>query len=105
MGTLFAVSFDLGRLETAGTPVPVLEEVEHESRSALAQVDFSGTSSPPGILLYRSGGAGGQPLIIQWLDGAGRVTPLLAKPGYYATPRLSSGGSRLVLQASGDIWI
>jgi len=34
---------------------------------------------------------------VQWLDGAGKIQPLLAKPGRYQEPSLSPDGSRLAL--------
>jgi serine/threonine-protein kinase len=100
-GTLFAAPFALDRLEVRGTPAPVLEEVAYESRSGSAQFDFS----PAGMLVYRSGGAGASQVTVQWLDGDGKALPLVAKPGDYATPRVSPDGSRLALALKGDIWI
>ena len=43
--TLFAVAFDLDRLEVRGTPVPVLEGVG-DGGFGSAQIDFSGTLIP-----------------------------------------------------------
>jgi transposase len=48
-GTLFAVPFDLARLEIRGTPVPVLEEVAYESiyqQAPLFALDFLPPYSP-----------------------------------------------------------
>jgi serine/threonine-protein kinase len=100
-GTLFGVSVDLGRLETLGTPVPLLDEVAFESRYGSTQLDFSQT----GMLVYRSGGAVANLVSVEWLDGNGRSQPLLAKPGEYETPRLSPDGNRMALSLSGDIWV
>ena len=103
-GTLFAVLFDVDRLEIQGTPVPVLEEVAYNGRFGSAQFDFAGSSSGPGTLLYRRGVAGAALVTVQWLDSAGKASPLLAKPGDYEKPRLSPGGNRLALVSGGDIW-
>ena len=105
-GTLFAVAFDLDRLEVRGTPVPVLEQVAYNPAFGSAQLDVSQT----GMLLYRSGGAGGGGLVtVQWLDSNGKTQPLLAKPGTYARPHVSPDGQRVALEisegASRDIWI
>ena len=54
-GTLFAVPFDVDRLEVHGTPAPVLDEVGYNGVVGSAQFDFSQT----GTLIYRGGGAGG----------------------------------------------
>ena len=104
-GTLFAVPFDADRLEVHGTPAPVLDQIGYNAQVGSAQLDFSQT----GTLIYRSGGAGGGLLTVAWLDGAGKVQPLLAKPGAYVNPSLSPDGQRLavnVVEGSGtDLWV
>ena len=104
-GTLFAVPFDVDRLEVHGTPAPVLDQVGYNTAQGSAQLDFSQT----GTLIYRSGGAGGGLLTVAWLDGAGKAQPLLAKPGDYGRPSMSPDGQRLALEVtegSGtDIWV
>jgi Tol biopolymer transport system component len=104
-GTLFAVPFDVDRLEVHGTPAPVLDQVGYNAAQGSAQLDFS----QAGTLIYRSGGAGGGLLTVAWLDGAGKTQPLLAKPGNYGRPSLSPDGQRLaveVTEGSGtDIWV
>jgi Tol biopolymer transport system component len=104
-GTLFAVPFDLDRLEVRGTPAPVLDQVGYNAGVGSAQLDFSQT----GTLIYRSGGAGGALLTVAWLDGAGKAQPLLAKPGAYGRPSLSPDEQQLavdVTEESGtDIWL
>jgi Tol biopolymer transport system component len=105
-GTLFAVPFDVDRLEVHGTPAPVLEQVTYNAAQGSAQLDFSTT----GTLIYRSGGGtGGGLLTVAWLDGAGKVQPLLAKPGNYGRPSMSPDGQRLALEVPGgsgtDIWV
>jgi len=103
-GTLFAVPFDVNRLEVHGTPAPVLDQVSYSPGVGSAELDFSQT----GTLIYRSGGTGGGRgfLTVAWLDGAGKVQPMLAKPGAYARPSLSPDGQRLALDVSGtDIWV
>ena len=51
-GTLFAIPFDLDKLETRGTPVPVLDDVMYAANSTgAAQFAFS----PSGALVYRKG--------------------------------------------------
>ena len=86
-GTLFAVPFDVDRLEVHGTPAPVLDQVGYNAATGSAQLDFSQT----GTLIYRSGGAGGGLLTVAWLDGAGKTQPLLAKPGAYGRPSHVAG--------------
>jgi serine/threonine protein kinase len=107
-GTLFAVPFDLNRLETRGTAVPVLDDVAYQPlTSAPAALDFSNA----GTLIYRRGSAGGSSrlMTVQWVDQTGRKEPLRAKPGIYTSPRLSPDGKRLALVvtegAGQDIWV
>ena len=73
--TLFAIPFDLNRLETRGTAVPIVAPFE----SADDLFDLSTT----GTLVYRAGSLARYMTTIQWLDASGKRTPLLAKPGYY----------------------
>ena len=99
-GTLFAVPFDVDRLEVHGTPSPVLEQVGYNATYGWAQFDFSQT----GTLIYRSGEAGGGLLTVQWLDATGKTQPLLAKPDSYQRPQLSPDGNRLAISTT-DIWV
>ena len=109
-GTLFAVGFDLNELQMRGDPVQVLDGVAHSTVSASAQLDFSGTPSGPGTLLYRAGEAlGGDLVTVQWMDSTGTLQPLLAKAGNYSRPSFSPDGRRLSLEvvtgSTRDIWI
>jgi Tol biopolymer transport system component/predicted Ser/Thr protein kinase len=100
-GTLFAVPFDLDRLEIRGTSSPVLQEVEYNVEEGYAQLDFSKAPSGHGTLVYRNGGAQRAGLVtVQWLDGAGKTQPLLARPDAYLYPRLSPDGQRLALSTT-----
>jgi serine/threonine-protein kinase len=93
-GTLFAIPFDLDRLETHGTAVSVLDQVAHDTQSDAAQFDVSRT----GTMVYRRAtGSGMRMMTVQWLDGTGKAEPLLAKPGVYEEPHLSPDGRRLAL--------
>jgi Tol biopolymer transport system component len=103
-GTLFVVPFDLDRLQVSGAPSPVLDRIGYSGITGSAQVDFS----QRGTLIYRSGETGGGLFTVQWLDGAGKVQPLLDKPGAYGRFSLSPDGQRLALEVVGesgtDIW-
>jgi Tol biopolymer transport system component len=100
-GTLFAVPFDVDRLEVHGTPAPVLDQVGYNATQGAAKFDFSQN----GTLIYHSGGAGGGLFTVQWLDAAGKTQLLLAKPDAYMRPMLSPDGSRLAISTSSDIWV
>jgi serine/threonine-protein kinase len=89
-GTLFAVAFDVSRLEIGGTAIPVLDDVSYASTFGYAQVDFSQT----GTLVYRT--ATGQ-VNAAWLDRSGKADPVISDSGRYRAPRFSPDGRRLVL--------
>jgi len=97
LGTLFAIPFDLGRLETRGAAVAVLDDVEYEPLDYSAHFDISRN----GTLVYRKGSAAGSRgatgPAVQWLEGDNKKTPLLAQPGWYGTMRLSPDGKRLAV--------
>jgi serine/threonine-protein kinase len=109
--TLFAVPFDLDRLQARGTAVPVLDDVAYSALSGGAQYDVSGS----GMLVYRKGGGSTAQATatIQWLtpntDGATKKKPLRSKPGLYISPRLSPDGKRLAMmvmeQGTTDLWV
>jgi serine/threonine-protein kinase len=90
--TMFAVPFDLERMEVRGTAVAILDDVAHDPISNGAQYDVSDT----GTLVYRRDV--GSSATVQWLDATGALEPLLARPAaYLGTPRLSPDGKRVAL--------
>jgi serine/threonine protein kinase len=109
--TLFAVPFDLDRLEARGTAVPVLDDVAYQAMSGGAQFDVSRS----GTLVYRKGGGSTAQAMatIQWrtpgTGGAGKKEPLLSKAGIYISPRFSPDGTRLAMmvmeQGATDLWV
>ena len=104
-GTLFAVPFDLQRLELTGQPAPILEGIVTNPGVGGAQFSFSET----GNLVYVSGGAGAQNVSIYWMDREGKFTPLRETPAGYYNPTFSPDGRRLALDIydgkRGDIWL
>jgi len=104
-GALFAVPFDLKRLEVTGQPTPILEGVVASPGVGGAQI----SSSDTGNLVYIAGRAGGQNVSIYWLDHEGKFTPLRETPGDYHNLAFSPDGKRLALEISDgkrlDIWV
>jgi len=104
-GTLFAVPFDLKRLEATGQPAPILEGVVTSPSVGGAQFSFSET----GNLVYVAGGTAGQNISIYWMDHEGKFTPLRETPGAYYDPAFSPDGKRLALEIfdgkRSDIWV
>jgi eukaryotic-like serine/threonine-protein kinase len=103
-GTLFAVPFDLKRLEATSQPAPILEGAVTAPIFAGAQFSVSET----GNLVYVAGRSGGQDLSIYWMDRAGKFAPLRETPGNYYNPAFSPDGKRLALDIVDakrrDIW-
>ena len=113
-GTLFAVPFDLKRLDVTGQPTPILDDVVTNPGNAGAQFSYSET----GNLLYVAGGRVIQNLSVYWMDRQGKFTPLRETPGAHLTgalpwwapaPAFSADGKRLALQIRDakrtDIWV
>ena len=94
-GTLYAMPFDLEQLAVRGVAVPVLDDVSYSPLFGYAQLDVSET----GTLVYRRGAESGLS-VVDWIDRAGKRTPLLAKPGRYAWLRLSPDGHRFAITAT-----
>jgi serine/threonine-protein kinase len=104
-GTVFAVPFDLTKLEITGTPAPVLQQVTSTPIEGGAQLAFSNT----GLLAYVRGGPVVPTYPIVWVDREGRTSHLLDEQAAYANPRLSPDGKRLALTVfrdnNWDVWV
>jgi serine/threonine-protein kinase len=104
-GALFAVPFDLKKLQVAGSPAPVAQNVFWNSTEGAAQVSFSAT----GVLTYLHGGPEAPKYPVVWVDRQGGTTKLLDEPGAYGNPRLSPDGKQLALtvlrDGNFDIWV
>ena len=105
--TLFAVPFDLERLEPRGTAVAVVNDVAYDEIANVAQYDLSEN----GTLVYRSNsGRDLSPSTIRLVDAQGKEETLLAKPArLLGAPRVSPDGKRIALTiqdgANQDIWV
>ena len=86
--TLFAVLFDLGKLEVTGGPIPVIEGVMRSAATTgTAQFSFS----KDGTLAFAPGiGRSDQHLL--WIERSGQASQLTDKTGIFSTPRLSPDG-------------
>src|SRR5713226_9255939 len=92
-GSLFAVGFDLDRLEVRGAPASLLKDVAGDSLTAGGQYVVARN----GTLVYLSGKSSTADWPVAWMDNTGKTHPLLAAPGSYYTPRFSPDGKRLAL--------
>jgi serine/threonine-protein kinase len=103
--TLFAVPFDLGRLEVTGSPAPVVQDVSWDVAHGGAQFGFSET----GRLAYVGGDNTLPEYPVVWVERNGSRSSLWEERGSYANPRLSPDGTRLSLtvlrDGNWDIWV
>jgi serine/threonine-protein kinase len=103
-GTLFAVPFDLDRLEVTGTPAPAVKRVTTNSLTGGAQF----TVSTNGMLAYLPGESVGAGNPIQWMDHAGKTAPLRAETANWINPRFAPDGHQLAIELREEpphIWI
>jgi eukaryotic-like serine/threonine-protein kinase len=102
-GTLQAVPFDPARLETRGTPVPIVRGVETTvNGGVLAVVAADGT------LAYVPGSAAGTPRTLVWVDRHGQEKSIAAPPRPYLLPALSPDGAHVAVFANDqerDLWL
>jgi serine/threonine protein kinase len=103
-GTLRAVPFDLTRLETYGTSVPIERNVVTTANGAVDAV-----VAGDGTLAYVAGGTVSLPTgTLVWVDRKGSETPIMAPPRMYVHPRLSPDGTRVAVFAADqglDLWM
>jgi Tol biopolymer transport system component/predicted Ser/Thr protein kinase len=105
IGTLFAVPFDLGRLEITGTPFPVVENVSADVTTGAGQFAVSKN----GTLAYLPGQGNLSDRMLAFIDLKGGVSTLPVAEHAYVDPRLSPDGRRIALGIQSgkdfDIWV
>jgi serine/threonine-protein kinase len=94
-GVLFAVPFDLRRLEVTGGPVPIVEGVRRSvgGVTGAAQVSISDTGSA--IYIPGAAGLSSAQLDLALVDRNGAVEPLKLPPASYDTARVSPDGKQV----------
>jgi serine/threonine-protein kinase len=95
-GVLYAIPFDLERLEVSGSPVPVQQNILSEDTDGTAPYDVSAN----GTLVFISGTPQAPTHNIAAVDRRGRVLPIHLEPRFYRRLRLSPSGNALAL----DVW-
>jgi len=103
-GHVFAVPFDLQRLEVTGPPVPIIDRVSRLINAGSAQFDVSAN----GTLVYLAENLGDvQPM--RWLTRDGRIEPLEIEALDWSNPRVSPDGRRIALDVfdgtQTDVWV
>jgi serine/threonine-protein kinase len=105
LGSLYAVPFDLERLETTGPAVPAVEGVS--ANAATGGVQFA--AAEDGTLVYVPGAVVEGTIPIHWMTRDGKSSVLRKAGMGWAEPRFSPEGQRLALAVSDgkqeDIWV
>jgi serine/threonine-protein kinase len=103
--TLFAMAFDIDRMEATGSASPMVQGVTANSGNGGSQVSFSSN----GTLAYVSGVIGVPEYPVMQMNRQGVTSPLWDEPGTYANPKLSPDGRRLSLSVlrdgNWDVWV
>ena len=102
-GALWAVAFDLLRMETAGTASPVVSQVV-TLPTGTAEFDIA----RDGTLVYVLGEAEAAPRTLVWVDRQGHEQVIAAPARPYVAARLSPDGTRVALEIEdqdNDIWV
>jgi serine/threonine-protein kinase len=100
-GALYGVAFDPARLETRGSPVPLLDDLAADTVNGGGQFDVSRT----GTLVYLAGKGTPQTWRAAWLDSSGKPQPLSLSAGQFEVTRISPDGRKLSFQNVGDIYV
>ncbi len=98
--TLFAIPFDVKKLQTTGGPVPVLEGVARSASGSTGAAHYSFSSN--GSLVYIPGDAGvgfGQSTLAL-VDRAGNRTAINMPAARYVQARISPNGKQLALDTN-----
>jgi serine/threonine-protein kinase len=97
--TLFAVRFDLDRMEAQGAAVPVLDDVAANLTTGAGRFSFAPTT---GSLTYIAGKAGAELTPLVWVDEQGKQQPAVGAKVPARTPAISPNGN-LVALATGSV--
>ena len=103
-GTLFVVGFDPKRLETKGTPIPIIDGVK--SGAANGDADFA--VSDNGTLVFQPGTFSSYQRNLVWMDRTGKTRNVIEGIRPYAFPVISPNGQRVALTLQGssfDVWV
>jgi len=103
--TLFAMAFDIERMEATGSASPMVQGVTANSGNGGSQMSFSQN----GTLAYVSGVIGVPEYPVMAMNRQGVTSPLWEEEGTYANPKLSPDGRRLSLtvlrDGNWDVWV
>jgi len=102
-GTLFAMPFDLRRLEAVGAAVPAVEGVSAVAGTGAAQFDVAN-----GTLVYVAGEGEDINAPLIWLDSHGKTAPLRTTRANWGNVRFAPDGQRLAFTITAgerQLWV
>ena len=99
-GSLFAVPFDVARLEPTGTPTVVLQDVR-QTQFGTPQIDYSATGS----IAYVPTAAREHQDTLVWLDDKGIEDPTAVSAQDVWMPRLAPDLRRVLIVSQEDVWL
>jgi serine/threonine protein kinase len=107
--SLFAIPFNLDRLEVSGSSVPLVEGVFRLGAIYTTQYSVSNSGTLVYIHGFSSADASTKRTLV-WLDRKAKETPIPAPPNNYSCPNISPDGTKVALTISSsptksDIWI
>lgn len=97
-----AVPFDPVELEFLGNPALMVPDVD-QSPSAYPVPLFAASTS--GSLVFASSRPASAQSSLVWVDHEGYAEPLRATKGGYQMPRVSPGGTEVVVNSGAHVWI
>ncbi len=98
-GTLMAQSFDPGKMQLSGDPVPVAQSI-----SGFGPVLEAASASDHGVLAYRTG-AGGQNTQLSWFTRDGNKVADVGAPQPNFYPALSPEEKRVAVSVGANLWV
>jgi serine/threonine protein kinase len=106
-GSVLAQSFDTGRLELTGEPIPIAERVGATALGGGTFASFgSFAASANGVLVYRGGSSGGDEIAqLTWYGRDGKILGTTGDPAPYANLLLSPDATRASVVRAGDLWV
>jgi serine/threonine-protein kinase len=103
--TLFALPFDIRRLEVTGPAARTADEIQSDLSTGTGQLSLSHT----GTMAYIAGRNTFDARPIAWMDRTGTLATLRAEPAYWYNAEFSPDGQRIAMDIRGaghtDIWV
>jgi serine/threonine-protein kinase len=104
-GVVYAVPFDVDRLEVTGSPLPITPEIGYAPTEGAAQFAVSNT----GLAVYRGGRVDTETFEALWVDQRGASEGLWDGSRTYAEPRISPDGTKVAFMVYADndwdLWV